>query len=244
MPKKIDHLFERDEVLHHLRDLRPGDIFDLQFSLDPDVRIKAKLVGYLEPHYFIIALPTAVSVGYSDVLVEGKGLVVRSIVEEDTGACIAFPSIIESVLNKPHFVAFLKYPHKIELINLRRAQRLTTHIPAVITPKSAKSGEAPDQDIQPIDGIVIDITPGGCRLKVTHTKDQPKIDLFEINLCIHLVTSDEILNIDAEIVGQSKIDKNHVSFGVKFVDPKTHESKANPKLLDIFKRLQVPGYWS
>ncbi|NTS77323.1 flagellar brake protein [Catenovulum sp. SM1970] len=221
-----------------MHNLRPDDIFDIEFASEAKTRIKTKLVGFLEPYYFVVAIPTNARAGYKDVMVEGNGLVVRAIVESMSGACIAFKSSITHVAKKPHFVMFMKYPLKIELINLRKQHRLVTHLPATITAQA----NAESDNAMTLSGIIHDISPGGCRLRIKWPEDKPEIQLVAVDLSIQMATRDEVLIIDAEIKSKHRDNKDYVSLGLSFIDPESKESIVNDVLVEIFHKLQIPGY--
>ncbi|WP_147378788.1 flagellar brake domain-containing protein [Motilimonas pumila] len=224
-------------MIAHLQNLQSGDVFDIQFVSQGDVRLKTRLVGFLEGQYFVVSLSGQARKEYRDVLVEGNGLVVRAMAESLGGACIAFKSVVSGVVSKPHGVLFFHYPKVIELINLRQQTRLATHLPVAIFDASdtLEVGE-------PLAGIIHDISPSGCRLRLKWLKSQGKLPLTQVRLAIQLATREQAMSVFAVVKSQQHDTHTDLSLGLSFIDPDNQRSFAQPELVEIFKKLQIPGY--
>lgn len=234
--RQKERLHTREAVVAHLQNLKSGDVFDLQFVSQGEVRLKTKLVGFLEGQYFVVSLSSQARQDYRDVLVAGNGVVVRAMAESLGGACIAFKSTVTGVLSKPHGVLFFQYPKVIELINLRQQTRLATHLPAAIFDADDDAAN------EPLSGIIHDISPSGCRLKLKWPKSQGALPFTRVRLAIQLATREQAISVVAAVKSQQHDNHTEMSLGLSFIDPGNDASIAQPELMDIFKKLQVPGY--
>lgn len=228
-------LRERQDVLWQLSNLNSGATVGLEFIHSNKLKINCRFVGYLESDYIVLTLPKKYHHGFDDIIKPGHGVIFRAIVEQQSGACIAFNTAIVAVCEKPFSQIYLSYPKNIELINLRQQQRLVTHLPAEIKAQ-------PNSVFSEIKGIVHDISPRGCRIKINwHDSGQELID-ERVNIFIAMATLHEPIEVTAIIANVHRQDVDHLSVGVKFIDDESGHSIENQTLLQIFKKLEVPGY--
>lgn len=144
-------------------DLLPGKIIDIQFNNPVQVRFKLTLIGYDTGKYLILKYPAHANKNdYSDILVEGKGAIVRYIIEDERGECVAFSTTILAISVRPERLLYLAYPKNIESRQLRETSRLPTHIPAKISLHETNDLEGKSL----LHGLIIDISPSGCRFAI------------------------------------------------------------------------------
>jgi len=145
-------------------DLLPGKLIDIQFNNPIQVRFKLTLIGYDTGKYLILKYPAQAGRNdYSDILVEGNGAIVRYIIEDERGECVAFSTNILAISFRPERLIYLAYPKKIESRQLRETSRLPTHIPAKV---SLHKGELDADNKSLLQGLIIDISPSGCRFAI------------------------------------------------------------------------------
>lgn len=101
--------------------------------------------GYSYPKYILIDGPVAR--GAPVVAFSGTAYVVRFIHE---GLVYGYESMLMKQYTSPISLWVMRYPDEIQVVNLRKSQRVSTFIPASFT-----NGE------RPITGAIIDISEGG-----------------------------------------------------------------------------------
>lgn len=192
-------------------DLSPGNFVDLQINHPVQVRIKTQLIGYDLGQYIILKYPDVKKVGnYRDVLVEGNVVIVRYLIEGKQGECFAFRSTIRNITKYPEKFLMLTYPNDIENRELRRHQRFTTHLPAMIM----LNDKAEDDAGGHLKGIIADISTQGCGF--VFKSDNPKIKVKERDVVIKVQSG---TNSSTKIPGRvcnSRFEEGKVNVGVKF----------------------------
>jgi len=144
-------------------DLLPGKLIDIQFNNPIQMRFKLTLIGYDVGKYLILKYPAQAGKNdYKDVLAEGNGAIVRYIIEDERGECIAFSTNILAISFRPERLIYLAYPKNIESRQLREISRLRTHIPAKIS--LTKDYDSESESL--LHGLIIDISPSGCRFVI------------------------------------------------------------------------------
>ena len=122
--------------------------------------ITALLVGMEMGRYLVVRLPAGQGIG--DHLYEGKRLVAKYVGD---GKVYGFKSVILAYLfKKGLIIAFISYPQNVETFELRSVQRIDCYLPASIS-----------IDGQPYNGLVLDISPGGCRFGFSPKVQVPQI---------------------------------------------------------------------
>lgn len=194
-------------------ELTPGKIVDLQIDHPVKLRIKATLVGYDLGQYIILKHPAPQHMSnYSDVLVEGNGVVVRYLLEGQQGECYAFRTIIKSITKIPEKFIFLRYPNKIENRQLRTHQRFVTHLPAAIVTKEDHN----DKKAAQLKGIISDISAKGCGFVFKTDNAHIKVNQKDIFIIMHSPNDKEI-SIPAKVCN-SRYDNGKVSVGIQFLE--------------------------
>ncbi|GDY28141.1 MULTISPECIES: flagellar brake protein [unclassified Agarivorans] len=207
---------QRKEVVDIMRQMRFGDVLDVQFIKEGNVRIKCKLIGVDDANFLIFAVPKSAQQGHHDVLIEGMACIVRSIIEGEAGQCIAFRSIITDIFKSPKHLLFVKYPTEIERFSLRKQQRATTRIPATVTHRSSVSDQQIENDLS-FDGVILDLSAGGCRFKLAWPESYGKFLLNDVFVHIRVAgkpESDTI--IEGTVKSQSKDGHDQLAIGIKF----------------------------
>ncbi|GAB1621428.1 flagellar brake domain-containing protein [Agarivorans aestuarii] len=215
-PAPSPRVNQRQEVVDIMRQLRFGDVLDVQFVKVGNVRVKCKLIGLDDANFLIFAVPKYAQQGHGDVLVEGMACVIRSIIEGEAGQCIAFRSIITDIIKSPKHLLFVKYPSEVERFSLRKQQRASTRIPATVTHRSSVSDQQIENDLS-FDGIILDLSAGGCRFKMAWPESNGKLLLDSVFVYIRIPGKPENDTvIEGNIKSQSRDGHNHIAVGIKF----------------------------
>ena len=105
MAEKIQSNLLSAEGLASLRTLVPGDTVDLQIAMPAaPKRVKTDYTGMLIDECMLFHIPTTAKwITVRDALTVGNDIVVRSVLEGDTGQVIAFKVKVLKLLSKSHY---------------------------------------------------------------------------------------------------------------------------------------------
>lgn len=208
-------------------ELLPGKVLDIQINHPVTFRHKLHLVGYELGKYIILKYPkTARPTDYKDVLVEGNVVIVRYLLEGDTGKCYAFRSTIKHIVQFPEKLIFLTYPESLENRELRTQRRQITHIPASISLLNEK-GESTENKIR---GVISDINTKGCGFIFKTDNSKVKVNTCKVYISIISPISGEE-RIKAKVCN-SRNENGKVSVGIQFID-------AEQQVLTLLEHLQI-----
>jgi c-di-GMP-binding flagellar brake protein YcgR len=107
-------------------------------------------IGLDKPRYLIVKAPP--SRGLMENIYPEKAVTVRF---ASQGTVFGFRSMVLSTLNKPGKLIFLVYPAKVETVNLRRNERVDTHIPASFAFEELS-----------LEALIVNLSLGGCKLLI------------------------------------------------------------------------------
>ncbi|KTF18055.1 PilZ domain-containing protein [Pseudoalteromonas sp. H105] len=208
-------------------DLLPGKLIDVQFTNPLSMRFKLNLVGYEAGKYLILKYPKQAKVNeYSDILKEGNGAVIRYIIEGERGECVGFATTILAIAFRPEKLIYFAYPKQIESRQLRKVDRLKTHIPAKI---SISKDQSFDND-NLLQGIIIDISVTGCRFTVHVSSGF--LALKKRQVFVHLLSPiDNSAVIISAHIRNNQMQGNRLNVGIEFAE-KEHTQMQT--LLDMY----------
>lgn len=222
---------QRQLVVDIMRQLSFGDILDVQFVKAGDVRIKCRLIGVDDGNFLIFAVPKTAQQSHGDVLVEGMACIIRSIIEGEAGQCIAFRSIITDIIKSPKHLLFVKYPSEIERFSLRKQQRVSIRVPATMTHRSSVSDHQIEDSLS-FDGIILDLSAGGCRFKLAWPTSNGKLLLEDVFIYIRFPGHpDKDAVVEGKVKSQSRDGLEHISVGIRF--------EGETELEEVFKHLAL-----
>ena len=207
---------ERVNLIQTFKHLKPGALVDLQFDLETPFRVKTKLIGFDEGKYLIVTTSTNTIRDYPDIIREGKGCIVRTLVEGEAGQCIAFRSNVEYVPMRPKGLIFISFPNQIESISLRKESRVSTQLPVTFVHRDEDNSEALFDAKTEVSGYIKDISAGGCRIMAEWPPHHSNIQLVPVYIKVTLANGDSLI-IKAEIKNQQREDPATVSLGMMFV---------------------------
>lgn len=224
--KNDSKITSRQEVVKVLNQLQCGEPFDFQFDAEGKKRIKCKLVGFEETNYLVFAVPTNVQQGLGYLLTSNHSCILRTIIERDSGLCLAFKSAITGMITKPYPLFFVHYPKTIECYKLRGEVRLSTHVPASIMSYDTDNEKNHDA----YHGTIVDLSSTGCRFKLPWSTSADTFSFTDIIVNIIFPSSPETpLTVKGNIKGVTRYDKAHLSLGIKL--------EGTTELRELFNRL-------
>jgi len=149
-----------NEDLQKIRLMRPGMVVDLQVSgASSTKRVRTEFVGTHGTGNMIIRFPDEGKWGsLRDAIFKDNTMIVRYILEDDTGEVIAFKIKVILVLTKPSRLIFTTFPLAIQNHDLRTEQRAQIRIGATILDVT--------EDSEICNCLVKDISPQGWRISV------------------------------------------------------------------------------
>ncbi|MEL0639193.1 flagellar brake protein [Pseudoalteromonas aliena] len=195
-----------------LLDLLPGKLIDIQLNNPIQMRFKLTLIGYDVGKYLILKYPAQSGKNdYIDVLTEGNGAIVRYIIEDERGECVAFSTTILAISFRPERLVYLAYPKNVESRQLRETNRLRTHIPAKISLNKNYNLESENL----LHGLIIDISPSGCRF-VIHVSSG-FLALKRRQVFVHIISPlDSKPVIISSFIRNNQMKDNKLNVGIEF----------------------------
>jgi hypothetical protein len=196
--------------LKKLQSMRPGMSIDVQFKTPSSTRrVKTEFVGMDILRSVIIKFPDESKWGnVGEGIYVDNSVVIRYILEEDTGEVIAFKSKVTFMLSKPANLVFLSFPLAIQNMDLRSEQRQQIRI-------ATKLISLKDQSVIG-DALIMDLSSSGCRIGMKKERLKKKLSTSDM-LVIRVKAPDQS---EVDIQGELKNQRNEdglVYFGIKFV---------------------------
>lgn len=198
-----------NEDLKKIRSMRPGQPVDLQVTTASTTkRVRTEFVGIDGTRSLIIKYPDESKWGgLGDAIFKDKSLVMRYILEDETGEIIAFKVTVVLVLTKPSHLIFTSFPLAVQTHDLRSEGRAQTRIATKLT--DSNIGE----DI--CEAIVIDISVHGCRVKIDKKHLSNKLRLKEVINLEFTNSADNKVQL-VGIIMNFKYDEVNFYCGIKF----------------------------
>ncbi len=207
---------ERIDTIVAFKHMRPGAFIDLEFNSDRPLRVKGKLIGFEEGSFIILSLPCSIARDYGDIVREGAGCIVRTLVEGEAGQCVAFRSSVEQLSIRPKGLLFISFPKQIESIALRKDHRVTTQLPVTFVHRDDEQPDALFDAKTEISGLIKDISKGGCRIIAKWPEHHSKIQHVPVYIKVVMANGDSAI-LKAEIKNQHREDPTSIAIGMMFV---------------------------
>ncbi len=197
-------LDKSSEAVVESRTLNIGIGTRMQFQLGgkgQELKAAGFLAGMIHDEYLMIRVPAIP--GILSRLTEGDLIIVRYVY---AGNVYGFNSTISNYIQKPALIVFLAYPAAVEIVNLRKAQRVECLFPATV--KTDKGDYK---------AVIVDISQGGCRICLDHgANHSSSFDVDQtIGLSFHLAGVAEEQGIKGTIRVLKK-DAQLSEMGIKF----------------------------
>jgi hypothetical protein len=192
--------------------MRPGRPLDLQLTTATTTkRVRTEFVGMDCTRCMIFRYPDEDKWGsLSDGIFKNKTMIVRYILEDDTGEIIAFKVKVLLVNTKPSHLIFTSFPLIIQKHDLRAEPRTKTQITSSIF--DAQS------DLAICNSVVMDISVNGCRMTtdISGSEIEPKIK--QIVKIYFAASKDKNIFLTGTIMNCNS-DEVSLHYGVKFETP-------------------------
>lgn len=166
-------------------------------------RFKSTYYGQKPEEFLIIQMPGIP--GIREKLLNGGRLVIRYLVG---GRVYGFKAHSQGHVVRPCPLIFLSYPQSVESLNLRKSERVNTFLDA----KGSIDGVI-------MDGVILDLSAGGCMLLVHRTTGiaWPSLDPGQIvHLEFSLGKDQEPTTILSQVISMRK-DPERIRLGIKFI---------------------------
>ncbi len=120
---------------------------------DPEAKVSSKILGWQHPHFLLIQMPYYR--GHPLNLKTGQECILRYLMD---GNLYGFKTEVLKIQFDPAPLLFLKYPNKVENLQLRKEERIAVNIPVKIIYEQ--------EGAKPVisEGIMRDISRSGCRI--------------------------------------------------------------------------------
>ncbi|CUS47600.1 MAG: PilZ domain [Idiomarinaceae bacterium HL-53] len=189
---------------HWFRKIDVGTRMFLQFLDQRQTRTRAELLGFRVGHYIIVryeeqeTLPTYLS---------GYVAVVRFLVEDLVGECLAFKANVIHCTRSPDKIIYFAFPDEIYHRPLRNQQRAATKIPA-----SLRVNTSVDSNTKSYEGYIADISEGGCRF-IFSEDDSKNKQVKKLPVVINIGNGQRIIPGE---VRSARTEGTLLSVGIKF----------------------------
>ncbi len=188
---------------------------------EKNVKYLAKIIGWENGAYIIISSPAAS--GQPMDWQPGTPCTVKFF---NNGKIFLFKTILLEKQQKPMVLGFIKFPQKIEEVELRKHKRIQTFLLCMVS----RQGEP-----APIQGTILDLSRGGGLIELPHVSNAVVGE--KIKLSFMLPNGTKIDNLCAEIKNVAQ-EADKVKLGTLFYD----ENREPFLKVDLFfKRLEMPA---
>ena len=186
-------------------------------------RHKTTLVGLERGKYLIVRLPAA-SKG-TELYHHNRRTVVQY--KGRGGYVCGFKSVVVGYSTQPFPLLFLQYPEEVDILDMRVHERLDCFLPASVA-----------LDGSTFNGLVVNLSPGGCRISVDvdGMAEVPDVTPGSLVACsFTILNSRDALALRGE-VRTFTVDDRSMSMGVLFQDPPADMQQQIQSYVDSVKR--------
>ncbi len=170
-------------------------------------RFKTEFVGLGKGQFIMVRLPRIT--GVNEHLYVEKKVTVRYVLQ---GNVYGFESEVLWTQVTPFRLLFLRYPDTIEILNLRKCQRVDCYLPVKIGVGEPDSGQYSEYE-----GMMLNLSCGGCQVVAdANEQDLPPLQVdSDVTLEFHMMGATKV----TRIVGRTKnlnVTRNRMYLGVMF----------------------------
>lgn len=212
-----------NEDLKKIRSMRPGKFVDLQLTTASSTkRVRTEFVGMDGTSSMIFRYPNEAKWGsVGNGVYKDKTIIIRYILEDETGEIIAFKVKVILVATKPGHLIFTSFPLAIQSHDLRAERRAQTRIAT-----SLSDGET---NTMICECVVSDISTHGCRISIEKRNADDKPKLRQVIKMFFAASKDKEIYLTGTVMN-NKSDEVNLYYGVKFDTP---EAEVNQLLSDL-----------
>lgn len=197
-----------NDDIRKIRSLRPGTPLDIQLtSPTATKRARTELVGVDGTRSIIMQYPDESKWGsVREHMYVDNSIIVRAILEEETGEVIAFKVKISMLLTKPGKLIFTSFPLALQSQDLRAEKRARINLPVSVFDENGSTPIAT--------GIIKDISHSGCRIEVPRSTLKHKL-VSKQSIRMQIGDSVDSFNLTGTIMNARAEGKNNF-YGTKF----------------------------
>lgn len=190
-----------NELYKILKKLDPGDNILIEIQ-QLEKRLKVQYVGWIKEKFIITSCPLSPTI--KNLFINKPYVSVIFLLE---GKIYSGNTYVMHCTFKPTGLIFLAEPEKLDVVNLRKAERINCFLPAKLIDKEKK---------QEYEGIIVDISVGGCGFIIDDSNDQKNLKTEQ-----EVVIEFNLPNIDKKLSTPSIIKRfftkeNKVGIGIAF----------------------------
>lgn len=212
-----------NEDLKKIRSMRPSRPVDLQLTTaSATKRVKTEFVGMDGTSSMIFRYPDEGKWGsLGNGIYKDKTLVVRYILEDETGEIIAFKVKVLLVATKPGHLIFTSFPLSIQSHDLRVERRAKTRIATLLFDAETNT--------EICHSVVSDISVHGCRISINKKESSTRPKLRQVIKMYFAASKDKEIYLTGSVMN-NKSDEVNLYYGIKFDTP---EEEVNQLLSDL-----------
>lgn len=133
-------------------ELRPQLPIAIQRGQDTQNRVRGHLLGQVSPDLLLLLGPAEFA------LAPGEHIVVRTL---QSGKALGFTTVVRQSVERPVRLYFVEMPKDLEVLNLRKSDRIDVFVPVDVR---FASGKGDEENTMLLQGNMLDISGGGCRV--------------------------------------------------------------------------------
>lgn len=209
MAEKIESSLLSPEGLESLRTLVPGDLVDLEIAMPAaSKRVKTDYVGMLVDDCLLFHISSSAKwITVRDALTTGNSVVVRSLLEGDTGQVIAFKVKVLKLMSKPSSLLITTFPKRIESIGLRAVRRAQLGVSVTL-----QSDVFPEDES--VTGIIVDLSEKGCKVALQVKPNWP-VMIDESSVTLNYSLDGKEVSLSAQVKNH-KLESDVIYYGLAF----------------------------
>ncbi len=207
-----------------LNKLHPGDNVLIEIP-HLKTRLKVKYIGWVRERFMLTT--THLNSNIKQILINKPYVTVIFLAD---GKIYSGNTQVVHYQFRPIEIIFLAEPEKFDVMNLRKADRISSLLPAKIFDKGKK---------QKYDGVIVDISVGGCAFVIDDPENSKKLKTGEeVIVEFNLPNIDKALSIPS-IIKRIFSKQDKVGFGIAFKTEEVDDIEAiSSYIKDVAKILQ------
>jgi len=193
-------------------------------------RFKTDFLGMSRGQFLIVRTPR--QPGLNDFLYVEKKLTVRYVHE---GNVYGFESEIVWSQQAPYRLLFLRYPDSVEILNLRKCQRVDCYLPV-------KLGLEEGGQYVEYEGLIVNLSCGGCQLVLDGKQGtMPAVGMdAQVTLSFTMFGSDKKVRLEGK-AKNINVNKNRMTMGVMYNEvPDDVQEGIENYVNNVVEYLQAP----
>lgn len=177
-------------------DLKIGDTLQLQFVAEDEHRHYSRVIGYLQGHSVLVTTPRRN--GRIILVRESMPVVVRTL---SGGSVYGFTSRVLCACMKPYPYLHIGYPHDLERIVVRKAERAKADLIVSVQPQVPE-----EREVEPKSAVLVDISTSGAQMRANEALGEEG-ELITVSAKLMVAGIENYLNVPA-LIRSVRLHKN------------------------------------